>query len=214
MPKIQSNLTKRKRKESEYEETSLPSKRQACENIFSDKEVGVKEFFASKKCKTDHQLTNNSSKETNRNRNNANSKIEIGRRGEEFCLKILEKRHRDAQVVWVNKDQESRLPYDIKLVLPDDTVKYIEVKATSFRKMTKFILTENEFEFMKEKQDDYLLYLISLRTGEWTKIDKAYLKFGGIELRNNSIQPNNFKIKPIRYRIEWKDDEQLNLMKI
>lgn len=57
-----------------------------------------------------------------------------------------------------SKEDGDGLGYDIRSFLPNGQVKYIEVKTTTSKKNTKFIITDNELDFSCQNPDNYYLY--------------------------------------------------------
>lgn len=100
---------------------------------------------------------------------------EVGRWGEALVYNFIQTKHPTADVVWVNKDGETRSPYDIVVTLPKDVVAtdgtnsstgstagpstiYIEVKTSRFPDLNVFDLSMCEWEFAT--CDPYINYHI------------------------------------------------------
>ncbi|MER2000433.1 MAG: DUF3883 domain-containing protein, partial [Lysinibacillus sp.] len=87
-----------------------------------------------------------------------NSKV-IGDRAEQIILQLLKgKGMKD--VTWVA--QLSDKPgYDIKYIDIDGVEKYIEVKGTTTKKFSNFILTENELKSSRILRNRYSIYFVT-----------------------------------------------------
>lgn len=59
-----------------------------------------------------------------------------------------------------SKEDGDGLGYDIRSFLPTGQVKYIEVKTTTSKKNTKFIISDNELDFSSKNPDNYYLYRV------------------------------------------------------
>jgi len=74
-----------------------------------------------------------------------------------YCIKVSNQVK--AQIIWNNKYGESAMNYDLKLI--DDNIEYfIEVKTTKTNE-TSFSISCIEMDFAKEKEGNYILYLIT-----------------------------------------------------
>ena len=77
----------------------------------------------------------------------------VGRLGEEYAYEAIKREigeQSPAQVVWVNKDRESGNPYDIKVMLGERELLYIEVKSTvSSNNLMHFPVSLDEIAFGK-----------------------------------------------------------------
>lgn len=85
---------------------------------------------------------------------------DVGRWSEEFINEFLTKNKNNfSEVVWMNKDEESGLPYDFK-VIENGTEKFIDVKGTPSRSKDIVYLSPNEWIFMFDKGKDYYIYRV------------------------------------------------------
>jgi len=179
-----------------------------------EKFVSPKEMFAPKNLfRTSHSSTPQSEISPSMD---SSSNQQLRRVGERFIYEFLKKMHPNAHVEWVNQnDKESGYPYDIIFTL-NGVLQYIEVKATNMPRMAWFNLTKKEYEFMMEKKDQYLFYLVSVKTGHWTKIEQAHLKFGNIQFTHNQSEENNnmYQIEPNSYRVEFTGSDSLDQSEI
>nr|CCA19816.1 phosphoserine aminotransferase putative [Albugo laibachii Nc14] len=89
-----------------------------------------------------------------------------GRFGEEYVyhklVEELESSGSSVRVIWVNKERESGLPYDLKLVstTSGQPVHYIEVKSTRMMEKASFEITMNEVEHASVHGSDYSIYRV------------------------------------------------------
>lgn len=63
------------------------------------------------------------------------------------------------KAIWLNKSVEQRKPYDIELY-ENETMDYIEVKATKTEEKDWFDLTKSQWIFMQETDDNFFIYRI------------------------------------------------------
>ncbi len=170
--------------------------------IRRQKFVSTKEIFSSSSSSS-KKLTSTPHSTPQHETSLSTHNIELRKLGERFCYELLKRRHPTAKIEWLNKNNiESGYPYDIKLI---DTLtgqtQYIEVKATNCAHMSWFYLTQKEFKCMMEKKENYIFYLVSVKTGEWTRIEQAYLKLGHAHFTHS--EKNCFRIEPSSYRVEF-----------
>ncbi|PNH09659.1 hypothetical protein TSOC_003664 [Tetrabaena socialis] len=64
------------------------------------------------------------------------------------------------RVVWVNRERESYLPYDLYISHADDTTTYIEVKASASKTKDLFEISLPELRFAEEQGARYELYRV------------------------------------------------------
>ena len=103
------------------------------------------------------------------NPNNADTAV-IGRSGEKLVYEALlkvwfkEVDQGDLNVIWVNEDQETGLPYDIQIMRRDNDeyvpVKYIEVKATKEVENKAFEMSPNELRYAFQFGPSYDVYRV------------------------------------------------------
>jgi len=88
--------------------------------------------------------------------------IVIGRRGEEFVYRYLLWKYPDAQIQWINKDQESGQPFDIQMVRKETgkQIDLIEVKTTRISKQNTFQISVGEVECLLANQSNYYIYRV------------------------------------------------------
>ena len=88
--------------------------------------------------------------------------VGIGRRGEEFVYRYLQWKYPNAQVRWINEQQETGYPYDIQMVRKEtgNQVELIEVKTTRILKQNTFQISVGEVECLLANQDNYYIYRV------------------------------------------------------
>ena len=94
-----------------------------------------------------------------------------GRNGERLVYQVLlqnfasEINKRDVDVIWVNQDEETGLPYDIKIMKRKNDeyipVKYIEVKSTKSIANRPFKMSSSELRFAFHYGLSYDVYRVS-----------------------------------------------------
>ncbi|GKD25854.1 histidine kinase-, DNA gyrase B-, and HSP90-like ATPase family protein [Tanacetum coccineum] len=80
---------------------------------------------------------------------------DTGREGEHEAFKYFSAELGDKKVTWVNKDKESKLPYDILVEGKNNSKEYIEVKSTSGVKKDWFEISVNEWKSAVEKGEAF-----------------------------------------------------------
>ena len=104
------------------------------------------------------------------NPNNADTAA-IGRSGEKLVYEVLQKNwvkevsQGDLIVIWVNQDEETGLPYDIRIMRRNNDdeyvpVKYIEVKATKEVENKAFEMSPNELRYAFHHGPSYDVYRV------------------------------------------------------
>ncbi|KAF3795130.1 hypothetical protein EJ110_NYTH06053 [Nymphaea thermarum] len=93
-----------------------------------------------------------------------------GRVGELIAFKYFTEKHGYSAIKWVNEDVETGLPYDIIITEEDDSVQYIEVKATSSPKKDWFEMSANEWLFAVQNGDSYSIARVVLSPPEQSRI--------------------------------------------
>ena len=93
-----------------------------------------------------------------------------GRNGERLVHKVLlqnfaaEVTQRDVNIMWVNQDQETGLPYDIKILKRINhkyvPVKSIEVKSTKYVGNRAFKMSTSELRFALQYGLGYIYRLV------------------------------------------------------
>mmetsp|Transcript_1011 Transcript_1011/g.1083 ORF Transcript_1011/g.1083 Transcript_1011/m.1083 type:complete len:406 (+) Transcript_1011:216-1433(+) len=80
---------------------------------------------------------------------------DVGRWGENLVYEYLKNMNPKATVIWMNKDGETKAPYDVKLMLAGENslrqTRFVEVKTTRFKDKNVFELSYNEFMFMGDQ---------------------------------------------------------------
>jgi hypothetical protein len=86
----------------------------------------------------------------------------IGRRGEEFVYRYLLWKYPDAQIRWVNQNQESGQPFDIQMIRKEtrNQTDLIEVKTTRISKQNTFQISVGEVECLLANQNNYYIYRV------------------------------------------------------
>ncbi len=85
---------------------------------------------------------------------------DVGRWCEEFVNEFLMSRNSDiTEVLWVNKDEETGMPYDFKIV-ENGVEHYIDVKGTPSGVKDLIYLSPNEWKFMFDKNEKYSIYRV------------------------------------------------------
>jgi len=98
------------------------------------------------------------------------SRDEAGRWSEERVFSILSKDSSYADLEWVNKDQESTLPYDLSYS-ENGRKRYIDVKGTPSQTKDIVYLSGAEWAFMLQKNIDYSIFRV-YNAGD----DNAYIE--------------------------------------
>ena len=98
---------------------------------------------------------------------NANSTINetdlaIGRWGEEFVYRYLLWKYPNAQIQWMNQNQESGQPFDIQILHKDagNRKDLIEVKTTRVHKQNTFQISIAELECLLANHKNYSIYRV------------------------------------------------------
>lgn len=94
------------------------------------------------------------------------NKLRIGRWGEAVVYHYLTSHPELAQgkwaVEWVNQEEESGLPYDIKLVQAASRRKlYVEVKASSMHRKDFFEMSTAELDMAQREGECYHVYRVT-----------------------------------------------------
>lgn len=87
----------------------------------------------------------------------------IGRQGEELVDKFFAEQFQKGVIVsytWVNKDEESGLPYDFYVEKADGEIFYLDVKSTDYKFEQKMIFSSQEINFAAEKGNKYYIYRV------------------------------------------------------
>lgn len=91
----------------------------------------------------------------------ATDKRAVGRWGEALVHQLLLVTHKDAEVEWLNANQESLAPYDLIIRPPGGRTVFVEVKATSSADRMSFPLSLQEWEFaINEPRPAYHVYRV------------------------------------------------------
>lgn len=88
---------------------------------------------------------------------------EIGKRGELLIENYLCAKKRNKQIKdfsWVNKDQESYLPYDFELTDLDDRKYYVDVKSTCLSFDEKIYFSDKETMFAAKEKNRYYVWRV------------------------------------------------------
>ncbi|CAF4769749.1 unnamed protein product, partial [Rotaria sp. Silwood2] len=104
----------------------------------------------------------NSPTSTNVTSSNNENDIIIGRRGEEFVYKYLQWKYTDREIQWINKDDESGQPFDIRMILKgkQNQIDLIEVKTTRLSTQNTFPISIREVECLISNQNNYHIYRV------------------------------------------------------
>lgn len=88
----------------------------------------------------------------------------LGLKGEELVIRYEHwrlayegKEHLSKKIEWISKDDDGA-GFDILSKNSNGTDRYIEVKTTKLSKETPFYFSSNEYEFSRQKSEDYHLY--------------------------------------------------------
>lgn len=82
---------------------------------------------------------------------------EIRKKSEQYVFDILKNQYGSENVVWNNLEDESYLPYDFLVKMPDGVDKFIECKGTPKDKQT-FYMTQSEWFFYQDHKQNNSLY--------------------------------------------------------
>ncbi|CAM4933155.1 unnamed protein product [Rotaria socialis] len=84
----------------------------------------------------------------------------FGRRGEEFVYRYLEWKHPKKTIEWVNQQQESGKPFDIRIIdtTANNKIELIEVKTSRSSNQNTFQISINEIECLLANQTNYHIY--------------------------------------------------------
>lgn len=93
-----------------------------------------------------------------------------GRTGELVAFNYFSAELGEKCVRWVNEVNESGLPYDILVEGNDNSMKYIEVKATTKAKKDLFEISVREWQFAAEKGESYTIARVVLSHGKLSQI--------------------------------------------
>lgn len=85
-----------------------------------------------------------------------------GRQGELVAFNYFITNFAEKSVTWVNKDNESGLPYDIVIGEEGKSKEYIEVKATKSLKKDWFFISSREWQFAFEKGKSFSIAHVGL----------------------------------------------------
>jgi hypothetical protein len=87
------------------------------------------------------------------------ARTKIGRWSEHLAYEYLKNETDFKNIIWVNENEESYLPYDI-VAKDNDTEVYIDVKGTPSASKDQVFLSGPEWIFMMEKGENYSLYRV------------------------------------------------------
>ncbi len=122
----------------------------------------------------------------------------VGKKGEEIVY-LLEKeylmsinKHNLAEKVKnISKEYGDGLGYDILSFFENGEEKFIEVKSTSLKNSNSFLLSKNELEFLREKQNNAFIYNVIISGQEEPELETI----SAIDLFNKmEIIPSNYKV--------------------
>ena len=91
----------------------------------------------------------------------------IGKIGEEIIYKYLcdqyatKLKSRDIAIEWINCNNETGQPYDIKITQSDGKMVYIEVKSTGGHEKKEFEISSQQLKFALEQGSNFHLYRVS-----------------------------------------------------
>lgn len=92
--------------------------------------------------------------------------MQTGRDGEAAAFKHFTEVFGKKEVKWVNKDNETGLPYDIVVGKKKSKMEYIEVKATKSARKDWFNITMREWQFALEMGEAFSVAHVLLRDNE------------------------------------------------
>lgn len=84
---------------------------------------------------------------------------EIRQKSELYVYNVLKTKYGFDNVIWNNSENESYMPYDFLVKMPNGVIKYVECKGTSKDKKT-FYMTQSEWFFYQENKKTEALYEI------------------------------------------------------
>lgn len=84
---------------------------------------------------------------------------EIRQKSEQYVYNVLKTKYGFDNVIWNNSENESYMPYDFLVKMPNGVIKYVECKGTSKDKKT-FYMTQSEWFFYQENKKTGALYEI------------------------------------------------------
>lgn len=133
-------------------------------------------------------------------RSNEAARIKLGKIGEEYVvsreMQLLKERGRTDlvhRVIWASRDLGDGYGYDVRSFLPDGRDKFIEVKATTVRWASEFVITANELTFLRRNPVSAFIYRVYFKD---TKGEAEIEEIQGLHLdRDYSLEPSQFRIK-------------------
>ena len=91
----------------------------------------------------------------------------------------------------ISKEYGDGLGYDILSFFENGEEKFIEVKSTSLKNSNSFLLSKNELEFLREKQNNAFIYNVIISGQEEPELETI----SAIDLFNKmEIIPSNYKV--------------------
>ena len=100
------------------------------------------------------------------NQENSDSRMEIGRWGEQFVYSYLKNKltlpdqTKIISIKWINEKAETGYPYDMEVEVSGMQTMYVEVKTTSTQDKAMIPTSWNELRFAQEKGKLYLLFRV------------------------------------------------------
>lgn len=89
--------------------------------------------------------------------------LEIGRGGENLIAQYLDYQKSIGAIAdycWMNRKDESGLPYDFSIKTLSNKDEYLEVKTTDYRFEQKMIFSHHEIAFAAEQRENYFVYRV------------------------------------------------------
>lgn len=93
---------------------------------------------------------------------NATQAMLTGRLGEHLAFKYFIGKLGEPMVKWVNEDNETGLPYDIVVGNQENSVEFVEVKATKSPRKDWFLISMREWQFAMEKGEAFSIARVVL----------------------------------------------------
>ncbi|OII75302.1 superfamily I helicase [Cryptosporidium ubiquitum] len=131
--------------------------------------------------------------------------LDIGKMGEELAFEYLKENFNketgvsEFNIIWVNENVESGLPYDIVLVFIDEKSEtkeeiFVEVKSSSKKEKNFFFISFNEWKFAEKLQNNYwLLHVLGVNCNS-SKLSLNDLEYKIIRNPYESWRNGNLKM--------------------
>lgn len=96
--------------------------------------------------------------------------LQTGKLGELAAFKHFSEVLGKTGVRWVNENAETGLPYDILIGENEDSIEYVEVKATRSARKDWFFMTMREWKFALEKGESFSIAHVVLQNDNSAKV--------------------------------------------